>query len=489
MSDSADSRSSPADATAFPLEPDGPRLRAMVDAAMARIVPHLEGVAAQPAWHGDLSGEQGARLAESLRRPLPEQGEPLEDVLTTVFEHAVPAGFNTASPGYFAYIPGGGIFATAVADLVADAINRYTGVWLAAPGLVQMETDVLRWFSELAGLGPRAGGVTTSGGSLANLGALVAARQDRLGEDFLDGRIYLTAEAHHSVAKAALAAGFPRRALRTVAMDEGFRMRPDALRAAVAEDRAAGARPFLVAAAGGTTNTGAIDPLPELAQVCREEGLWLHVDAAYGGAFLLTERGRAALVGVECADSVVIDPHKGLFLPFGTGLLLVRERETLRRANALAADYLPPLRVGEEDYADPCTLGPELSKPFRGLRVWLPMHLYGAGAFRAALDEKLDLAAEARARIAATPGLEVVVDTPLTVTPFRLRPRSDDGEAEDARNREMLERINADGRVFLTATRLHGRFVPRLCVLHFRSHRDRVEDALERIHAAASAFT
>ena len=470
-----------------PLEPDAASMRAMVDAAMARIVEHLEGVAAQPAWSAD-DGTRGAALASALRGPMPETGRPLDTLLATLFDEQMLDSFNTASPGYFAYIPGGGLFATAVADLVADAINRYTGVWLAAPGLVQLETDVLRWFAELVGLGPRAGGVTTSGGSLANLGALVAARQDRLGEDFLEGRIYLTAEAHHSLAKAAAAAGFPRRALRVVAMDEGFRMRPDALRAAIAEDRAAGARPFLVAASAGTTNTGAVDPLPELAAVCREESLWMHVDAAYGGAFLLTERGRAALHGIEAADSVVVDPHKGLFLPFGTGFLLARDRETLRRANALSADYLPPLRVGEEEHADPCTLGPELSKPFRGLRVWLPMQLYGAGAFRDALDEKLDLTAYARERLAGMSGLEIVARTPLTVTPFRLVPRGSDGVEEDRRNLDLLARVNADRRVYLTGTRLHGRFVPRLCVLHLRSHRDRVDDALERIHAAAAAL-
>jgi aromatic-L-amino-acid decarboxylase len=234
----------------------------------------------------------------------------------------------------------------------------------------------------------------------------------------------------------------------------------------------------------GTTNTGRIDPLSELASFAEAEGLWFHVDAAYGGFFQMTERGRTRFAGIERADSITLDPHKGMFLPYGTGCLLVRDRALLRQAHQVQAEYLQDLAPEDEipNFAD---YSPELSRDFRGLRVWLPLKLHGAEAFRDALDEKLDLAEWLYETLRDTPGFELPWEPDLTVVPFRYRPRAGDAEAF---NRRLLERINASRRVFLSSTIIDGRFVLRACILSFRTHRDRIEEAAEIIRDAARAL-
>jgi aromatic-L-amino-acid/L-tryptophan decarboxylase len=398
----------------------------------------------------------------------------------------IPKSFNTAGPGYLAYIPGGGLPHSAVADLISDAVNRYVGVFEAAPGLAQLEANVVRWFADLAGFPPEARGVLTTGGSLANFSALVAARRDRLPENFLSGRIYVSDQTHHSLEKAALLAGFPAANVREIPSDPAFRIRVDALARAIGEDRAAGWTPFLVAGNAGTTNTGAVDDFGALADLCERERLWLHADAAYGGFFLLTAEGRRLLAGIERSDSIVLDPHKGLFLPYGTGALLVRDGETLRRAHAISADYMPRSQE-DRDLPDFHLLSPELSRDVRGLRVWLPLKMHGVGPFRANLEEKLALARWAADELRTIPHVEILAEPQLSIVAFRLAPSGLSEEELDARNHDFLDRINARQRVFLTGTRLSGRFAIRICVLSFRTHRDRVEAALEDIRAAAAA--
>ena len=472
-------------AESFPLEPSADEMRHLVDQAMQYIIAHIESLPDQPA----ANTEGGAELARSLREPLPEHGQAYSELLQTLFHTAIPRSFNCAGPGYLAYVPGGGIFHAAVADLISDAVNRYVGVWAASPGLAQLEANVVRWLCDIMGYPPSAGGFLTTGGSLANFSAIFTARRERLPENFLSGTLYTSSQTHHSVQKAALLAGFPAHNVREIPTDEHFRIRPDALQQHIEADRQAGLTPFLILGNAGTTNTGAVDDLTVLADIARQQELWLHVDAAYGGFFMLTRRGRARLGGIERADSITLDPHKGLFLPFGTGSLLVREREALKRAHqGEAAAYLPGMQ-DDPDCVDFCQISPELSRDFRGLRVWLPLKLHGIQPFRQALDEKLDLAAWATAELKKIPGIEIVAEPQLSIVAFRLNRPGLDTPTLNALNHTWLQAINARKRVLLTGTMLGDRFAVRICALCFRTHQDRLEMCLEDIRAACQAVS
>jgi len=463
------------DKMTFPLEPTADEMISLVDSAMRRIVAHVQSLPSQPA-----SNVEGATdYARTLIEPLPQEGQSWESLLDFLFDEAIPRSFNAAGPGYLAYVPGGGLFHSAIADLISNAVNRYVGVCAAAPALVQLESNVVRWFCEIVGLPRGSGGVLTSGGSLANFTAIVAARKARLGDDFLRATLYCSEQVHHSFQKAANLAGFPYANVRELPVDERFRIRVGALEEAIARDREAGFTPFLVAGSAGTTATGAVDDLQELARVAHEQDLWFHVDGAYGALFMLTERGRELLRGIEQADSVILDPHKTLFLPFGTGAVLVRDARTLRQAYSLHANYLPDMQQ-EEELVDFCEISPELSRDFRGLRVWLPLKLFGVEPFREQLDEKLDLIAFAHEELRKIDGLEIVAEPQLTVVAFRHR---------ELDNGELLDRINAKQHVMLTPATLDGRFVIRICIVSFRTHRDRVEQCLEDIRAAIAELT
>lgn len=467
----------PAD-TSLELSPR--QMKDLLDAVRDRVVEHVSSLPAQPA--ADVAGSE--ELARALFEPEPpEAGIPAAEILDLLFTRAIPKSFNTAGPGYLAYIPGGGVFSSAVADLVSGVTNRYVGVWQAAPALVQLETNVVRWLCGIVGLPAGSGGYLATGGSLATFTAVVAARREKLPADFLKGTLYVSDQTHHAVTKAASLAGFPPENVRAVPSDGRFRVRVDLLAGLVAADREAGFTPFFVCGNAGTTNTGAVDDLGALADLCTQEQLWYHVDAAYGGFFLLTERGRKTMSGIERADSVVLDPHKGLFLPYGTGALLVRDAEVLRRAHATGADYLPHMQE-DPGFVDYCEISPELSRAYRGLRVWLPVKLHGLGAFRRNLDEKLDLALHATRELKSMPGIEIVAEPQLSIVAFRLvRPGLDD-ETLNRLNRDLIERVNARQRVHISGTVLGGSFVLRICVLSFRTHIERLDEGLEDIRAA-----
>jgi len=462
------------------LELEPGEFREMVESATTRLIEYAGSLPDQPS--ADTEG--GADLARSLVEPLPETGRPYEELLDLVFESVVRKGFGTAGPGYLAYIPGGGILHSAVADFIADGVNRYVGVFAAAPGLAQLEANVVRWFCDVVGYPRSARGFLTTGGSLATFSAVVTARRERLPDDFAAGTIYASDQAHHSVQKAAMLAGFPESSVRVVPSDEKFRVRVDEMEKAVAADRAAGRRPFLVVGNAGTTNTGAVDDLEALGDFCARESLWFHVDAAYGGFFLLTPEGREVLRGISRSDSVVLDPHKSLFLPYGTGSLLVRDGDALRRAHALSADYMPEMQQ-DPDFVDFNLVSPELSRDWRGLRVWLPIAMHGIGPFRRNLQEKLELTRWATEELRKIPGIEILAEPQLSIVAFRLARAGLDAEATNDLNRRFLAAINAKKRVYLTGTMLGDRFALRICVLSFRTHADRLREGMEDIRGAA----
>ena len=461
----------------YPLEPSAGDMRSMGEAALELLIRFIGDLPASPAV--DLDGAE--EVVAALRPGPREEGRPLPEILDAVRRGAAKA-FNTTGPGYLAFIPGGGLYAAALADFLACGLNRFVNVWNAAPGFAQIEWTVIRWLDELFGYPAGSGGILTSGGSMANLSAIVTARRALLGEDFQGSTLYLSAQTHASVAKAAVLAGFAEASIRSVPTSADLALDVEALREMVQKDRADGRRPFLAVASAGTTNTGKVDPLSDIAALAREEGMWLHVDGAYGGFFQLTERGRALFGGIDAADSITLDPHKGMFLPYGTGCLLVRDRRRLREAHMVGAEYLQDLAPEAEipNFAD---YSPELSRDFRGLRVWLPLMLHGVQAFRTALDEKLDLTGLLYEALVDSPGFELPWKPDLTVVPFRYRPRLGDPEEF---NRRLLERINASRRVFLSSTMIDGRFVIRACIVSFRTHRDRIEEAIEIIRKAAA---
>lgn len=443
----------------------------MLEITSQRVIDHVLSLPDQP-----MHGTAGAnKLAASLQEPIPTEGRSFESLLSQIFGRILPASLNTASPGYMAYIPGGGLMHSAISDLITSTANRFAGVWLAGPGLAAIEELVLQWFRDLIGFPSEGGGVLTSGGSIANLIAIVAARRTKLPTHFWNGILYTSSQTHHSVSKAAMIAGFPPENVREVCCDQYLRMRMDDLSTKVQKDREDGKIPFLVVGNAGTTNTGAVDPLREIADLCDREKMWFHVDAAYGGFFLLTDRGKSILAGIERAHSVTLDPHKGLFVPYGTGCIVVRNLENLRAAFRVEATYLPP--EGTYDAAD---LSPELSRAARGLRIWLPLKMHGAGAFRELLDEKLDLAHDAADRLRKIPHLKLI-EPELSLLAFRLCPPKIEDKSLDALNQELLSAINASQRVFLSGTKLQGSFFLRLCILSFRTHQDRVEELLELV--------
>ena len=461
-----------------PLEPDRRSLEDLTRTVAEFAVEQVASLGEQPSF--DLDGVEAVRA--SFREPAPERGSPLPQILARL-RPAIAKSYNAAGPGYLAYIPGGGVYAAALGGLIASATNRYIGVTQPAPALVQIEQSVTEWLCSLMGLPVGAQGLLTSGGSLSNFSAIVAARQARLGDDLAGGTLYYSAETHYCVAKAARLAGFPRAALRELPTDARFRLRPDALERALREDRSRGLRPFLLVANVGTTNTGAIDPLPELRRIADANGLWLHADAAYGGFFRLAHGGELLLRGLESCDSITLDPHKGLFMPYGIGALLVRDGPALARAHRESADYVQDVtHEGSLGFAD---LSPELSRDFRGLRVWLAVQLHGLGAFREQLAEKLALARDAYEQLAGDPRFELLDEPQLSVVAFRLRTPGEEGDRLSA---ELLRRVNERRRVFLSSTRLHGRYALRICVLSFRTHAERVQDAIDALREEAGAL-
>ena len=456
----------------YPLEPGSDDLRRMIDDAARRVVAHIESLPRQPTRNVD----DATDFARSVIEPLPKRGEPFDKLLDFLFEEAIPRSFNTPHPGYLAYIPGGGIVHSAIADFIATAVNRYVGVFAAAPVLAQLEANVTRWFCEIVGYGKGSGGLLTPGGSVSNLIALITARKTQLGDDFARGTLYAGNQIHHSFQKAASLAGFPLANVREIDSDEMFRVRVDAMEEAIARDRAQGFKPFLIAGSAGTVGTGAVDDLAALADLADRENMWFHVDGAYGAFFVLTDRGRAAMRGIDRADSVVLDPHKTLFHPYGTGALVVRRLEDLRATHSMHASYLPQFQQ-EEELIDFAEISPELSRDFRGLRVWLPLKMFGIEPFRELLDEKLDLARWATAELRNVDGIEIVAEPQLSIVAFR-HTRID--------NRRLLDAINRRRRVMMTGTTIGTEFVIRICVVSHRTHMDRMRMAIDDIRAAVA---
>ncbi|MGF1616236.1 MAG: pyridoxal phosphate-dependent decarboxylase family protein [Acidimicrobiia bacterium] len=451
----------------IPLEPDAAERSELNSRAERFVEDWFTRTADTQAVGNSLSDTQ----MKDLMAPPIEEGRAMGEVLDTL-DLAGQPGIVHRSGGHMSYIPNGGLYTAALADMIAAALNRYTGVAVAAPGMTAIETGITDWIASLFDLGESAAAILLSGGSTANLTAVVAARVNRLGERFDDGVLYVTTHTHHSVAKTARIAGFRNDQIRQVPVDDDLRMRVDVLEQMVGEDRDRGLRPFLVVGSAGTTDTGTVDDLAAVSRVASDQDLWFHTDAAYGGFFQLTQRGSRTLAGIENSDSIALDPHKGLSIPFGVGALVVKDQNHLIDANHGRGAYLDHDEV-HQGLRDISSLGPELSRPFRGLQVWLPLHVHGIAPFRDALDEALDLAGHAYERVSHLHGIRALWKPHLSIAAF--------GFEDDAIGREAMERVNDDRLVHLSPTEVDGRFVLRMAILNRRTTVEHVDHAIDLI--------
>lgn len=453
------------------LEPDRDGRAGLLGPVAAHADDFLDGLVDAPAFVADKAPARELRDHDVRDAP-----RGLEEVLEIYRRAVEEPGLKPASGRHVAYIPGGGIYAAALGDFLAAVTNDYAGIRFTGAGAVEMENQLIRWMAELVGYPADAAGNLASGGSIANLIAVVTAREahDLGPEDVSRAVVYLTEQAHHCVDKALRIAGLGSCRLRYLAMDEGRRMLPEALDRAVEEDRAAGLRPWMVVASAGTTDVGAVDPLAEIGRVARAHGLWYHVDAAYGGFFLLCPEVRHLFRGIGSSDSVVVDPHKGLFLPYGLGAVVVKDRDAMHRAHRYRAAYMQDAVVDGRVVDDPAELSPELSKHFRGLRMWLPLMVHGLAPFRAGLREKLRLTRYFHRKVGQL-GFQTGPEPELSVTTYRWVPEHGDA---DAFNRRLVERIHEDGRVFVSSTTLDGTVWLRLAVLSVRTHLEDVDRVL-----------
>ncbi len=451
-----------------PLQLDGGRRAELTATVVAAVEQFVDGLGESRATY---PGPDPA-LIRKLGRPPPEHGgSDVGDLMETITS-AARTGFDTAGGSQLSYIPNGGLYSAALGRFMAAALNRFVGVGSVQPGVAALEQSVIDWMLDLFDLGPAAAGILVSGASTAALEAMITARH-RMGDRFDDAVVYCSERAHHSVAKAARLAGIPGHGVRGVRTDPEHRIDVDELRRVIGSDIGAGLRPMMIVATAGTTDTGAVDPLVECAELAAEHNVWLHVDAAYGGFFALTSRGRRLLDGIQWADSIAVDAHKGLQIPYGVGALLVADGRRLIAAHGGDGPYLPSERrqAGVPDFS---AMGTELTRPFRGLDLWLPLQLHGVARFRAELDRMLDLAARTARRLRAIPGVTLLAEPTLSIVAFTC------GETP-CTTRDVLAHVNDSGEVHVSGTTIDGRPVIRMAFLNFRTTSEVADRAVELV--------
>lgn len=463
-----------------PLELDLETMRVMAARVSDLVTAHLASLRDQPV-RASLSRADAKRNIGSLAPTPPEHGIGFDAALAELAERVLPYHAREPHPHFLGYVPSIPTFPSVLGDWLATGYNFFAGVWPIASGPNEIELVVLDWFRQWLGMPNATGGLLTSGGSTATLMAVVAARHARIADDAsLLPRLtlYTSTQTHSAVARAAWIAGIARENVRALPTDDAFRLRAATVRDAVAKDRAAGLLPFLVAPSAGTTNTGAVDDLQPIAELCERESLWMHVDAAYGAFASLTARGRELLRGIERADSVVCDPHKWLFVPFECGCLLARDPATLKAAFHIFPDYLKDVAPGEEEvnFAD---YGEQLTRYSRALKVWLSLRTFGVAPFRAMVEHGIALAEYAESLVRGDEDMEVLAAAQLGILCFRVHPRGvDDAEALDALNERVNAAVNGTGRFLISSTRVNGAFSLRVCTHNWRTSRADLDELI-----------
>jgi aromatic-L-amino-acid decarboxylase len=423
-------------------------------------------------------GEPAVLRPAFLEPPPVAPIEPAE-ILARLEREVFPNTLNIAHPRFFAFVPGPSNFVSVMADALAAGFNVFNGSWLGGSGAASMELAVIDWFRQWCGFPESAGGLFVSGGSMANLTALAAARHARLADETAGAVIYYSDQTHSSIDRALRVIGFRPDQIRRIPSDTQFRLPMELLAQSIREDRAAGLRPFAVIANAGTTSTGAIDPLREIAEFCRAENLWMHVDGAYGAAAVICERGRALLDGIDLADSLSFDPHKWLFQPIECGCVLLRDAALLKAAYRIMPEYLADVHRNVAE-VNPCDYGIQLTRGFRALKVWMSISYFGIEAFRAAVERGFELAEVAERKLRLMAGWEVVTPAQMGVVCFRKR------DADEALYPKMHNALLADGFALATSTVLNGRTVLRLCTINPRTTDADVEQTLDWLDAIAN---
>jgi glutamate/tyrosine decarboxylase-like PLP-dependent enzyme len=433
------------------------------------------------------AGEEGTgrspsrhEMEERLREALPEEGQDPHAVIDQVEADVLPNTMRVDHPRFFGFVPGPNNFIGVLADALAAGFNVFSGTWISGAAAAQVELVVIDWLRELCGLPETARGLFTSGGSMANVTALAAARHAVLDDDVTEAVAYCSDQTHTSVDRALRLLGFGPDQLRRLPPDDQFRLDPEALRDAIQADRAEGRRPFCVIANAGTTNTGAVDPLPALATVAAEEDLWLHVDGAYGAAAVVCERGQERLTGLDRADSLTMDPHKWLFQPFEIGGVLVRDERHLRRAFRLEAEYLEDA-VGEADEVNFSAYGIQLTRSFRALKLWMTLKVFGRKHVAEAVRRGFELAEQAEHLLRERPEWAIVTPAQMGIVTFRCVPEGWTENEIDELNRRLAPALSEEGEIFLTKTTLRGRPVLRLCPINPRTTEADLRETIDRL--------
>ena len=440
------------------------------------LVERSENLAGEVAWDGDFQNE----LEKQLMEAPPEEGRPAMDVLERAARDILPVAARFDHPRFFAFIPSSPTWPGVLADFMAAGYSINAATWVLASGPSQLELVVIDWFRRWIGYPEGAGGLFTSGGSAASLDAFVAAREAAGHPE--RASVYMSDQSHSAHIRAARIIGVRPERIRLLPCDEHFRLDMEALERAVADDRAAGFHPIAVCANAGAVSTGAIDPLGEMADFCEAEGIWLHVDAAYGGFAVVTERGKELLRGVERADSIGIDAHKWFFQPYEAGGLLVKDMRTLERAFGVRHDILQDTIWGANhpNFSD---RGLQLSRSFRALKVWMSVQTFGMAAFRRAVSKGMELAARAEEYVRESPHLEMLTPVSLGIVCFRVNPADADldEEALEEINRTVLARVFWEDKAFVSSTLLKGKFALRFCIVNHNTTWDDVRETLEVI--------
>ncbi len=405
----------------------------------------------------------------------------LDSLLSIYNEQVNNNGIKPASGGHVGYIPGGGIFTAALGDYLAAVSNEYAGIYYGSPGAVSIENEVVNWLKELFNFPETAIGNLTSGGSIANLIALTAARDKHhiKGDKIEKSVVYLSPQVHHCVLKALRIIGLEDIIVHKLILDDHYRIDTQKLEQQIKVDLSQGLHPFCIIASAGTTDTGAVDPLDALGDLSKKYNTWFHIDGAYGGFFILVDSKKHLFKGIEKADSLVIDPHKGLFLPYGLGAVLIKDKEAVFKSHHYFASYMQDAVTN--DVVNPADVSPELTKHFRGLRLWLPLKLHGIEPFVACLEEKLVLTTYFRNKLIDL-GFEVGPQPDLSVSYFWYP--TEDSSIQNKFNQLLMDNIHKDGRVFLSSTVIKEVFVIRMALLSFRTKKETIDKAVQMVKSS-----